>query len=913
MLFSEPCLEDTSPIVQWLRDRFQEQDHDFAIVERDYLNKLSIHLHQDASNRIRLVKIRVNKPIESYKSLGSNKEVEAPVRVTSYWLDSWAGPPETPNPEPSDNEEFEFDLLLSSCRDYGWYNFDGILLLDLSKFSTNAADIKTKKLFHPGTQIVRCIFVSGITNGRSFQFTVVVLDEWTLLKPEESEIANIPQSKFSSAIFLGDRLIEMGTDNCCVVVSIVNQPGIGADPEAAPLWTCTVAWDNKERKSEEVRVDALESRFVLVSTNRPHISLLFSMETSFIFFFLITMKVSHADPVYWDQMSPPLATKPSKKPKNKGKGKAGATSKSAPLPKALTPATLGNSKGDVTNELLMKTQTLIVHSEKRGKKTETTNDALKREAIALIEVIKSKFGIKDEKEAENLAEFATGADTLQKSRPTGMREVNASEPPATFKIYSLHFGVLNELLLRNWANDAGFRIGPELLKYHSDLTKPNKPWKVFTPANLGDFLYDIIGKARPPNGWYDSVAHDFNLQKYERLHELVHEAKQIMPAEYQVHLDHHTRNSSLRSTLMRIMLRISWMFTCPVEFTLAQNALVRRSAFARRNWGEMDIAPQIKVFRALCEYLVFGQNTTFFCSVYNISREQLGISLEWLETNLTVKESSSFGWFFKSTRLTASSTPAEGSTMFSPSKLAPFWEHSPVDVQYLEQMSKLFSTKDITMEGNVFKDMPPAFKQEFFILAFSSVHLVEEAIDMAPMFQEVSQINVYMDDLKEVLTPSLRTILDERLTAISSGYVDHELADDCLLVAQHWAEILSASTWTGGQKEASDLCERLLSSKSTLHDSNRTFGDIANAPKRVQLLQLLLDATDKNISGVDLIKKYKCTENALLSVMNLVASFCPTGVEERDAEHFNVKRIGYVQGETISFAYESVASELTKS
>ena len=258
---------DTASTKDWLQFRVQEQAHDFVVLHRDYLHKLRIHLHLDSKNQIRLVRINVNAPIDSFYS--SNENVtELPVTASSFWLDAWAGPTEDPEPKPEVNEVYHFELKLSSCREYKWTNFEGIFLLDVTALPATALGKKTKALFHPEVQYVRCTFESGSFTGRFFQYTVLVLDTWNLKKPEECKLPNIPQSSFCSAIFLGDRLIELGTDNGCVVISIVCKPpgGLGADDRAT--WTCTVAWDDKHRLHEDVDLNVIEVRFMLVSNPR---------------------------------------------------------------------------------------------------------------------------------------------------------------------------------------------------------------------------------------------------------------------------------------------------------------------------------------------------------------------------------------------------------------------------------------------------------------------------------------------------------------------------------------------------------------------------------------------------------------------------------------------------------------------
>ena len=194
---------------------------------------------------MRLVRINVVKPIETFYSSTVNSE-EAPVQSSTYWLDAWAGPEPNTESEYENNAEFHFPVKLSSCREYLWLNYEGIFLFDATKLTSNAADLKTKALFHPGTKYVRCNFESGTFDGRHFKYTVLVLDTWTLVAPEDSKLANIHQSKFCSAIFLGDRLMELGTDNGCVVISIALRPQNAGGAEA-PIWNFTVAWDDRGR------------------------------------------------------------------------------------------------------------------------------------------------------------------------------------------------------------------------------------------------------------------------------------------------------------------------------------------------------------------------------------------------------------------------------------------------------------------------------------------------------------------------------------------------------------------------------------------------------------------------------------------------------------------------------------------
>jgi hypothetical protein len=266
-LSTRVCAEpppNTASTEDWLRFRVQEQAHDFVVLDLDYIHRLRIHLHKDSKNQMRLVRINVIAPIDSFYSLKENSK-EVAVTASSFWLDAWAGPTEDPDPKPMVNAEYHFQLKLSSCREYKWTNFEGIFLMDVTLLPATAFGKKTKALFHPGVKYVRCTFESGSFTGRFFQYTVLVLDTWTLEKPEECKLANIPQSSFCSAIFLGDRLIELGTDNCCVVISIVCKPSLGLAVNDNATWTCTVAWDDKQRVQEDVDLDVIEQRFMLVS------------------------------------------------------------------------------------------------------------------------------------------------------------------------------------------------------------------------------------------------------------------------------------------------------------------------------------------------------------------------------------------------------------------------------------------------------------------------------------------------------------------------------------------------------------------------------------------------------------------------------------------------------------------------
>ena len=335
-------------------------------------------------------------------------------------------------------------------------------------------------------------------------------------------------------------------------------------------------------------------------------------------------------------MCPPIAQKPNKKtPESKQSAKRNAAKKRAPKKTEEVSSAKKGSSVALTDPLLLKTQELV--SQKgTGRKTATTEAALVQNALALMQQIKTQFKITDEALAKSLASFAIGPPLVAAK---GQHRGLITSPQRHRIFYSLFPGVLDQEFLRSWANDAGTRLFDNLLEYHPKLKKGKQPWQQFTTSRLGDFLYSVVGEDRPVIGWLDVLAEDFKLEQYgaERLRNLIHEAKQVMPAEFQAHVNHYVRDPSLRCRMMSILLRVAWMFECPVKFTLVSSALVGRSALAYRNFGEMQAHPRIKVFRALCEYFIFGQNTTFFCSLYNITRAQLKTAVEWVQSNLTVK------------------------------------------------------------------------------------------------------------------------------------------------------------------------------------------------------------------------------------------------------------------------------------
>lgn len=256
---------DPNLAITYLREQEAEQQPDFALIRTDYIGRPRTHLLEDNQNRLRLIRWSAPTPIASLKKSGSNGN-EATTTVSSYWLEAWAGPEKDPDPVPGHNVLFEFEVPIASIREYVWINFEGIIILDISTFTSNPQDKKMKALFKSeAPTYVRCEFVKGTYVGHESRYTVLVLDRWVLNNAEECEISNIPQSKFRSAVFRGDRLIELGSDNSGVVVSI----GCTING-AAEIWKLLLAWDDSSKPAEVVEISGmLEDRFVLVSTSSP--------------------------------------------------------------------------------------------------------------------------------------------------------------------------------------------------------------------------------------------------------------------------------------------------------------------------------------------------------------------------------------------------------------------------------------------------------------------------------------------------------------------------------------------------------------------------------------------------------------------------------------------------------------------
>ena len=238
-----------------------ERAYDFVPTNRDYIGRMVTCLHVDDEKRIRLARVQAPGPLQSLSGKGKK------ITVTSYWVKAWVGPTTDPSPLPEDNELITFETTKSSLRDFGWFNFDGIMLLDLSKMESSEDGLKTKGLFRDEAPrpYVRCQFVSGSAVSTSFSYTVIVLDDWALKIPEKCQLSDIPHCYFTSALFVGDRLLQLGTDDGCVVTSIFRKTPSSLTADEIPDWRFDVCWDDIAKEPQEFPLHQLDDIFVLVS------------------------------------------------------------------------------------------------------------------------------------------------------------------------------------------------------------------------------------------------------------------------------------------------------------------------------------------------------------------------------------------------------------------------------------------------------------------------------------------------------------------------------------------------------------------------------------------------------------------------------------------------------------------------
>ena len=167
---------------------------------------------------------------------------------------------------------------------------------------------------------------------------------------------------------------------------------------------------------------------------------------------------------------------------------------------------------------------------------------------------------------------------------------------------------------------------------------------------------------------------------------------------------------------------------------------------------------------------------------------------------------------------------------------------------------------------------------------------------MTPDFLNMQTLNMYMTDFKAVASDAIATIVEERTVFISSFDFYHDLADDILLLATHWPDIVGARSFDGDKKVASDLCEEIIMGKPS-HNSGLIFCDMDNAPLRVHVLQFLLEVTDLNKAACDVWEEYACLKEEMATVMKMVRSFFAHCVGELNPDHFNIDRVGPVQKE----------------
>ena len=238
-----------------------ERAFDFVPTDRNYIGRMVTFLHVDDEKRIRLARFQAPCPLLSLSGKGKK------YTMTSYWIKAWAGPTTDPSPLPEANELITFETTKTSLRDFGWFNFDGIMLLDLSKMDSNEDGLTTKRLFRETTPwpFVRCQFVSGSAVSSSFFYTVIVLDDWALKAPEQCQLSDLPHCYFTSALFVGDRLLQLGTDDGCVVTPICQKTPSSASADEDPVWTFDVCWDTNAKNPQEFSLGQLNDNFVLVS------------------------------------------------------------------------------------------------------------------------------------------------------------------------------------------------------------------------------------------------------------------------------------------------------------------------------------------------------------------------------------------------------------------------------------------------------------------------------------------------------------------------------------------------------------------------------------------------------------------------------------------------------------------------
>jgi len=212
-------------------------------------------LHEAEDKSLRLIIAALETPLDlTMEATPRNKAKK--VNGETYWMDAFAGPPDQPAGA-MPNTLFPYQVPMISLREYAWWNFMSVMVIDLFTFGRSDEDLALRALFRSGApRWVRALFKTGKVVGRSIFFTVLVFDTDALVTPKASEISNMPQSKFASSIFIGDRIWFRGTDSYGVIVAIRARQSVApGNGERTGMAEVRVSYDceNKEDEWHELR------------------------------------------------------------------------------------------------------------------------------------------------------------------------------------------------------------------------------------------------------------------------------------------------------------------------------------------------------------------------------------------------------------------------------------------------------------------------------------------------------------------------------------------------------------------------------------------------------------------------------------------------------------------------------------
>jgi hypothetical protein len=273
-----------------------------------------------------------------------------------------------------------------------------------------------------------------------------------------------------------------------------------------------------------------------------------------------------------------------------------------------------------------------------------------------------------------------------------------------------------------------------------------------------------------------------------------------------------------------------------------------------------------------------------------------------------VKEAGVYGWIFKSTTVPLPAPPdtLRGPKAFELRFLPPFWEVDPRDFAYLTEICNAWE-KFPFGEDSPFRNTTAAFRRDFFYLVLTSTHVIEDAVKVDAKFTCASEMEPYFTAFKNLSITAIATMAEERASVLDAPYRYHSLSNECLLAAQNWEAIKSVSTWPEGIRQTFALCESIVSNTDAFDDTACTYCNTKNAPLRVKLLQLFLDATDTHVNVTELEDKYKCVRQSLQAVLELIKALFPDAIAaESNKLHFDLDRPGS-EGEEKSI--ESEAAE----